>query len=259
VEVDRSMCYHLRGKFANHPRFRLVEADFLKVEETIMDTEFGAIKSAAPEPDAAAGTQELESNESTSSSLPENLPSPGKPFKIVGNLPYGITSRIMFKLAGEIEQEQYAWRDRIQQLTVMVQKEVAERITAIPGQRAYNALSIALQLRFDIRLEAIVPARNFYPAPQVDSAVITLIPRQEPLLPPGKTDMALFAKLVRTAFSAKRKTVRNALLNGRFATAAVIDQVFAATGIASDLRAEALSIAAFGELTHAFSLHPRQS
>lgn len=260
VEVDRSMCYHLRGKFANHPRFRLIEADFLKVEETIMDTEFGNAKAASLEPDAAAvSVEDTTRTENTGNALSAEPPLPtGKPFKIVGNLPYGITSRIMFKLAGEIEQEQYAWRDRIQQLTVMVQKEVAERITAVPGQRAYNALSIALQLRFDIRLDAIVPARNFYPAPQVDSAVITLTPRQEPLLP-EKTDMALFAKLVRTAFSAKRKTVRNALLNGRFATAAVIDQVFAATGIASDLRAEALSIAAFGELTHAFSLHPGQS
>lgn len=242
VEVDRAMCYYLRGKFAKHPRLRLLEADFLKVEETVMDEEIAL----------SASMQGQEKNDADKTSTPRS-------FKIVGNLPYGITSRIMFKLAGEIEQVEYPWRDRIQQLTVMVQKEVAERITAVPGQRAYNALSIALQLRFDIRLDAIVPAQNFYPAPQVDSAVITLTPRVEPILPPEKTDMALFAKLVRTAFSAKRKTVRNALLNGRFADAALIDKVFEATGIQSSLRAEALSIAAFGELTHAFSLHTRQN
>lgn len=218
VELDRAMCRHLREKFANQPNFRLIEDDFLRFE-----------------PDET---------------FPEG------PVKMVGNLPYGITSPILFKLAGEIEQVHHPLRERVRQLTVMVQKEVAERIVAEPGQKAYNALSIALQLRFEPRLERLVPARDFYPSPRVDSAVITLHPRSEPLI--GQDDMTLFARLVRGAFSAKRKTLRNALLQSRFAEAAVLDRMFEASGVNPGLRAEALSIAAFGDLAHAFGVHAGQ-
>jgi 16S rRNA (adenine1518-N6/adenine1519-N6)-dimethyltransferase len=218
VELDRAMCRHLREKFVDRPNFRLVEDDFLRFEPD--DT----LKEAS--------------------------------FKIVGNLPYGITSRILFKLVGEIEQVHYPMRERVRQLTVMVQKEVGERIVAEPGQKAYNALSIALQLRFEPRLECLVPARNFYPAPKVDSAVVTLLPRSEPLIRPD--DLALFARLIRGAFSAKRKTLRNALLQSRFADAAVLDRAFEASGVYPGLRAEALSIAAFGDLAHAFGIHAGQ-
>jgi 16S rRNA (adenine1518-N6/adenine1519-N6)-dimethyltransferase len=217
VELDPRMCRHLREKFVDQANLTLVEQDILKFDFTTLK---------APQ------------------------------FKVVGNLPYQITSKILFLLAGELSQPQALLRKRIRQITVMVQKEVAERITALPGQRAYNPLSIALQFWFDARLDFIVPARDFYPAPKVESAVVTLTPRLEPRT--TVYDMAQFAKLVRIAFAQKRKTIRNALLNGGFASPAVLDRIFSQTGIDPGLRAEALSIDVFGELSNAFGSDARQ-
>jgi 16S rRNA (adenine1518-N6/adenine1519-N6)-dimethyltransferase len=218
VELDRKMCDYLRKKFANRPNFQLIEQDVLRFD-------FESIE--APR------------------------------FKVVGNLPYAITSKIMFKLAGELDMEEYPLRQRMEQLTVMVQKEVGERITAKPGQRAYNPLSIALQFWFDPRLDFGVPARDFYPPPKVESAVVSLFPRTGPRA--KVRDMAVFGRLVRTAFAQKRKTIRNALLNGAFANAGVLDKIFGATGIDSSLRAEALPVEAFGDLANALCSDTSQS
>jgi 16S rRNA (adenine1518-N6/adenine1519-N6)-dimethyltransferase len=219
VELDRRMCQYLAAKFPKekYPQLNLIQHDILSFNF-------------------------------------DEVPSPR--FKVVGNLPYAITSKIMFLLAGELEQIDYPLRDRIAQLTVMVQKEVAERITATPGQRAYNPLSIALQFWFEPRLDFIVPSNNFYPAPKVESAVITLMPRSQPAA--VVNDMILFGRLVRAAFSQKRKTVRNSLIGGSFATPEIIDQVFEATGVSSKLRAEAISVQAFAELSNAFGSNTGQ-
>jgi len=220
VELDQRMHEYVQAKFpvAQYPGLQLIQRDILRFNF-------------------------------------DEIPAPR--FKVVGNLPYAITSKIMFLLAGELEQVHYPLRERISQLTVMVQKEVAERITATPGQRAYNPLSIALQFWFEAHLDFIVPAQAFYPAPKVESAVVTLTPREKPAA--EVEDMALFARLVRTAFSQKRKTIRNALLGGSFATAEELDRMFEVTGINSGLRAEAISIHAFGELANAFRSNTRQS
>jgi 16S rRNA (adenine1518-N6/adenine1519-N6)-dimethyltransferase len=220
VELDRYMAEYMRRKFpqAQHPNFQLVEEDILKFD-------FATI--------------------------------PAPRFKVVGNLPYAITSKIMFLLAGELDQREYPLRERISQLTVMVQKEVAERIAAKPGQKAYNPLSIALQFWFEPHFDFIVPAKDFCPAPKVESAVVTLIPRPAPLV--EVHDMTLFAKLIRTAFAQKRKTIRNALLSGSFASADVLDRIFAAVGVDSGLRAEAISIVTFGELANAFGSNTGQN
>lgn len=219
VELDRRMCLHLRHKFKpeQYPNLNLVEHDILRYD-------FDTVQ--APK------------------------------FKIVGNLPYQITSKIMFLLAGELYQADYPLRQRISQLTVMVQKEVAERICASPGQRAYNPLSIALQFWFEPRFDFVVPASDFYPPPKVESAVVTLVPRPEPLAQVNNLEQ--FSKLVRAAFSAKRKTVRNALLSSSYASGAVIDKIFTETGVDSGLRAEAISIMTFGELANAFGANASQ-
>lgn len=220
VELDRYMAEYMRRKFPQ-PQYPNVQV----VEQDILQFDFDTI--SAPK------------------------------FKVVGNLPYQITSKIMFLLAGELEQPVYPLRERISQLTVMVQKEVAERIAASPGQRAYNPLSIALQFWFEPHFDFIVPAKDFLPAPKVESAVVTLIPRPAPLV--EVQDMTLFAKLVRTAFAQKRKTIRNALLGGSFASADVLEKIFAEVGVDSGLRAEAISIVTFGELANAFGSNAGQN
>jgi 16S rRNA (adenine1518-N6/adenine1519-N6)-dimethyltransferase len=219
VELDRRMHQYLQAKLPpdKHPRLDLIQHDILSFDFARID---------APT------------------------------FKVVGNLPYAITSKILFLLAGELEQSTYPLRDRLRQITVMVQREVAERITAIPGQRAYNPLSIALQFRFETRLDFIVPSNAFYPAPKVESAIITLVPRSGPMT--SVDDMVLLGRLVRAAFSQKRKTIRNALIGASFATPERIDQVFEATGISNGLRAEAISVQSFGELSNAFGANACQ-
>lgn len=230
VELDSTMCYYLKKKFhaaIENKSLRLHEGDFLKLAPTVMND------------------PELVSQDGNHS------------FKVVGNLPYGITSKILFKLLGEIEDVEHDWRPRISQLTIMVQKEVAERITAKPGDRAYNALSIAMQLRSEARLEFIVPSRDFYPAPKVDSAIVSLMPRTVPLIAPEK--LRAFSTLVQAAFSAKRKTIKNALMLRKFASPEQIDTVFARVNIDPKSRAEALSIQEFGALTDAFGLYAGQA
>lgn len=219
VELERYMAEYLRRKFPKdvHPHFQLMEEDILRFD-------FNAIEAPT--------------------------------FKIVGNLPYQITSKILFLLAGELEQRDYPLRGRIRQLTVMVQKEVAERITAHPGQRAYNPLSIALQMWFETRMDLPVHAQDFCPPPKVESAVVTLTPRTEP--PVAVNDMTRFAKLVRAAFAQKRKTIRNALLGASFADAQTLERVFGSVGVNLDLRAEAISIVTFGELSNAFDSDARK-
>jgi len=242
VELDSGMCWYLKRKFQKQlgllpdstskgpieTSLRLVEGDFLKLEPSVMEIP-------------------VTDTEPSVSQCPER-------FKVVGNLPYGITSKILFKLIGELEDFDHAWRSRISQLTFMVQKEVAERITAKPGEKAYNNLSIAMQMRCHARLEFIVPSRDFYPAPKVDSAIISLTPREESLIPPEK--IVAFSKLVQAAFAAKRKTLKNSLLLRKFATPEQIDAAFVQSGIDPRSRAEALSIQEFGALTDAFGIHP---
>lgn len=218
VELDSRMCDYLAKKFPAHlhPNFRLAQQDILRFNFD---------------------------------------PIPAPKFKIVGNLPYQITSKIMFLLAGELEQVHYPLRERISQLTVMVQREVAERITATPGHRAYNALSIALQFWFEARLEFEVPSKDFSPPPKVESAVVVLTPRSAPAV--DVQDIALFAKLVKGAFSQKRKTIRNALMHASFASGETIDRVFERVGVNTGLRAEAISIQIFGALANAFGTDAR--
>lgn len=214
VELDRKMCQYLEEQFPEsaHPTFQLIAQDILRFDLTTL-----------------------------------NEPK----LKIVGNLPYNITSKILFKLVGELSQVVYPERKLITQLTIMVQKEVAERIAAKPGQKAYNALSIALQIWFDVTLNMVIPARSFYPEPKVQSAVITLMPRQTPRI--AEEQMIGLSKLVRAAFSQKRKTLRNALKGSGFASLEQIDAAMATVGINANLRAEALSIEEFGKLVNAFS------
>src|SRR5690606_37004084 len=117
--------------------------------------------------------------------------------------------------------------------------EVAERITAMPGSKAYNRMSVALQVWFEARLEFTVPSGAFFPVPKVTSAVVSLFPRQEPLI--ARDLLPEFDRLVQAAFSAKRKTLRNALLGRSFASGAVLDRIFQETGTKPDIRAEHLS------------------
>lgn len=141
--------------------------------------------------------------------------------RIVGNLPYNISTPLLFHLA------RYA--DRVRDLHFMLQLEVVERMVAKPSTREYGRLSVMLQTRFRMEKLFRVAPGAFRPPPKVDSAVVRMAPLEAPL----GCDQTVFEKIVREAFSARRKTLRNAL--------ALAAEDFAALGIDPGLRPENLS------------------
>ncbi|MFZ9035274.1 MAG: 16S rRNA (adenine(1518)-N(6)/adenine(1519)-N(6))-dimethyltransferase RsmA [Francisellaceae bacterium] len=124
-----------------------------------------------------------------------------KKIKLIGNLPYNISSPILFHLVSYA----HLFRD----MHFMLQKEVVDRIVANPGNKDYGRLSVMLQYYFDCQALFIVPPHVFHPQPKVDSCIIRLVPRA--LITPVASDVALFEKVVKTAFSQRRKTLRNTL------------------------------------------------
>jgi 16S rRNA (adenine1518-N6/adenine1519-N6)-dimethyltransferase len=164
-------------------------------------------------------------------------------WKVVANLPYYISTPIIQKLLGH--------RDKFDTLTLMLQKEVAERIASPPGGKEYGYLSVLVQLYAEPRIEFMVPAEAFTPKPEVDSAVITLDIRSAPAASLG--DEGYFLRVVKAAFSQRRKTLRNSLKQldvSKERMAAVLDK----TGIDLSRRAETLSVEEFAVL--ADFLHP---
>jgi 16S rRNA (adenine1518-N6/adenine1519-N6)-dimethyltransferase len=119
--------------------------------------------------------------------------------RVVGNLPYAVTGAILRNLVGA--------RDRIERAVVMVQKEVGQRLMAAPGGKTYGALTVFTQAAFAIERVVAVPAGAFHPKPKVDSAVLRLTPHATP----RAVETPMFRRVVRAAFQARRKTLRNAL------------------------------------------------
>ena len=149
--------------------------------------------------------------------------------RVVGNLPYNISTPLLFHLARHAE--------RIRDMHFMLQKEVVERMVALPGGRDYGRLSVMLQYRFDMQLLLEVGPDAFSPPPQVDSAVVRMLPRPQAKLTAASE--AGLEQLVRRAFGQRRKTLRNSLAGLLKA------EDYAAVGIAPGLRAENLAVADF--------------
>jgi 16S rRNA (adenine1518-N6/adenine1519-N6)-dimethyltransferase len=153
----------------------------------------------------------------------------GDDLRVIGNLPYNISTPLLFHLAD--------CATRIRDIHVMLQKEVVDRMVAAPGDSNYGRLSVMLQYRFEMEKLLDVPAAAFDPVPKVDSAVIRLTPlRPQPHV---ARDEQHLARVVATAFSQRRKTLRNSLRK-YFA-----EPVFNALGIAPSARAQELSVAQF--------------
>ena len=149
--------------------------------------------------------------------------------RVVGNLPYNISTPLLFHLA------RYA--ERIRDMHFMLQKEVVERMVATPGGRDYGRLSVMLQYRFDMDLLLEVAPGAFSPPPQVESAVVRMLPRLQAEL--KAANGTVLEQVVRRAFAQRRKTLRNSLA-GLLAAGD-----YATLGIAPRLRAENLAVADF--------------
>jgi 16S rRNA (adenine1518-N6/adenine1519-N6)-dimethyltransferase len=159
------------------------------------------------------------------------------PRKIVANLPYNIATPLLL-----------GWLDRIrdyESLTLMFQREVAERLTAVPGTKSYGRLSVLVQWLTDAQILFDVPARAFVPPPKVTSSVIRLVPRAEPLAPATRSALE---RVTAAAFGQRRKMLRASLK----ALGTSVDALIERSGVTPTARAEELSVAEFCALARAF-------
>ena len=162
--------------------------------------------------------------------LDMDKPFEGK-FSITGNFPYNISTQILFKVL--------EWKEDIEQVVGMFQKEVGQRVAAKEGNKIYGVTSVLLQAFFKVEYLFEVKETAFHPPPKVKSAVIRLLPLEKPV---DMKDMASFSRLVKAAFNQRRKTLRNAVKD-LVDPEILQDEIF-------NKRAEQLSIKQFGELSY---------
>lgn len=202
LELDRDLIPGLRAQFFNYPGFTIHEGDALRFD-------YRSIASKGP-------------------------------LRVVGNLPYNISTPLIFHLLG--------FRDIIHDMHFMLQKEVVERMGAAPGDSQWGRLSIMTQYHCTVQPVFTVGTGAFRPAPKVESAIVRLIPHTE--LPHPAKDMDRLAQVVRTAFNARRKTLRRGLQN------LFDDGDWTAVGIDPTLRPQNLTLADYVALAdHLYDRH----
>ncbi|MEE3169620.1 MAG: 16S rRNA (adenine(1518)-N(6)/adenine(1519)-N(6))-dimethyltransferase RsmA [Pseudomonadota bacterium] len=189
VELDRDLIPVLRTKFFNYPEFRIHEADALKFDFSQLAAD--------------------------------------RPLRIIGNLPYNISTPLIFHLLGQA--------GVVQDMHFMLQKEVVQRLAAVPGENNYGRLGIMAQYFCKVQPLFEVGPGAFRPAPKVDSAIVRLVPHAT--LPHPAKDLSILQSVVRTAFNARRKTLRKAL--GGLVSVAQLQSL----GIDDGLRPENLALA----------------
>lgn len=217
VELDRVLAAQLRMRYATKPNIEILESDFVTAE-------FPSMLGRRPGP------------------LHDLRPTKPETVDIVGNLPYYITSDIVLRIL-----ELHAG---IERAVVMVQREVADRISAAPGSRDYGLLSATAQLYAHVEKLFTLPPEAFTPPPEVHSTVLrlTMAPRVEEL----QVQEAPFIQLLKLAFAQKRKTLANNL-KGSYSDSSIKAGLKAA-GLRSDVRAEAVPLAEMAKLSR--SLEP---
>ena len=206
VERDRDMARVLRGELGE--AVRLLEADAARIDYRAL----------------AAGAGE------------------GGRVAVVGNLPYHLTSPILFSLLDQA--------DAVSRAVLLLQREVAERLAAAPGTKAWGLLSALLQQRAEVTVERRVPARAFLPPPKVESALVRLAfgpPRVEVV------EAARFRRLVKAGFAQRRKTLANALRAARLVSPEAAEAALAAVGIDPSRRGETLTVAEWAALERALA------
>ena len=209
VEIDRDLCQLLTKQLGRNENFLLLQGDILSLNLADHLTHFPAFQ---------------------------------KPNKVVANIPYNITGPILEKLLGTIANPAPEQFDCI---VLLVQKEVAERLYAQPGSRAFGALSVRVQYLATCELICSIPAAYFYPPPQVDSSVVRFRPRR--LSPPALNPRRL-ENLVKLGFATKRKMLRNNLkgIVDRDQLAQLLEQL----KVNPQARAEDLSVADWVSLSN---------
>ena len=216
IEVDRDLAALLRVRYENRPEFAIVEGDVLKTP-------------LAPSGPAGEGGSGGPGGSGGSSKRGRYL--------LVGNIPYNITTPILFHALET---------PRADRMVFMIQREVAERLAAAPGTEDYGALSVNAQALATIEICFRVPAGAFTPPPKVDSAVIRVVPRAEPVVTPAEEEG--FRLLVQGLFSFRRKQMVRAVRNVCRVGAERSAEMLEAAGIVATDRPEVLAPADFARL-----------
>jgi 16S rRNA (adenine1518-N6/adenine1519-N6)-dimethyltransferase len=215
IEVDRRLLQVLSARLAGYRNVRIVEGDALHAD-------LAALLAEAEQTLVAAC---------------------GGARKVVANLPYNIAAPLLVRVLDPALS--------IRRLVVTVQREVAERVVARPGTPAYGRLTVAIQYRAAARIVSRLPPGAFLPAPDVESAVVLLVPHAEP--PVSVHDEAALFRVVAAGFGHRRKTLANALAQGLDMTPAAAEAACRAAGVNPRSRAETLDLPSFAALTHALS------
>jgi 16S rRNA (adenine1518-N6/adenine1519-N6)-dimethyltransferase len=164
-------------------------------------------------------------------------------YKVVANLPYNISTPVLFRFLEE--------RHRFVKLVVMLQKEVGERLAALPDCSDYGILTVLFRQWFDVKREFLVSPGCFFPSPKVDSVVISLVPLTVSRVEVG--DQQLFERLVKAAFGMRRKTLWNCLKSGGLAELEQLEQLLSSCAIDGRRRGETLDIEEFSLLSRTLS------
>lgn len=174
--------------------------------------------------------------------LCEELPEQGQQLKVIGNIPYAISTEILFHLLSH--------RRAISQTVLMVQREVADRLTGLPGTKAYGVPTVLLSMHARLVKLFDVSSQCFYPRPRVTSSVISLTFRERPRV--DLLDEAFFTRIVKAAFSSRRKTLWNNLRSAAWLNieADKLKTVLASCGLDEQIRGEALPVEIFGVLSN---------
>jgi len=206
LEIDSRIVEVLRHELGTRPNVHIIETD-------VLDFDFSTV----------AGDEDR--------------------IKVIGNLPYNISSQILFRL---IE-----YRHVLSSVTLMFQREVAERIMALPGSKEYGILSVMTVMYMLPSKVTTVPASCFYPKPRVESMVLTMDVRERPLC--EACDYDIFRKVVRSAFAKRRKTLINSLKESPFIRDLDIDltSILGGLGINPTRRGETLAVEEFAQLSRA--------
>jgi len=208
VEYDHALAAELLSQYSENPRVRVIDGDIMKVDLDLL----------------------LRAREAK--------------WKVVANLPYNISTQVLFKFLDV--------RSRLSRMVLMLQKEVGDRLVASPGTSDYGIITVLLGLWFDIRREFIVTPGCFRPMPGVDSVVVSFVPLAEPRV--RVADEQIFRNVVKSAFAMRRKTLANCLKKANFDSAALeMNSVFEACGIDGRRRGETLSLEEFACLSRCLS------
>ena len=215
IEIDEFLYAELQIKFSKTSHISLIQGDILKLNLPALLNDF-----------------------------------PAQNTKIVANLPYYITTPVLWELL--------KYHRKIGTCVLTMQTEVAERIISPPGNKRYGALSIGVSYYAEAEIVHTIPPDQFFPSPQVDSSVLKLQMRDTPQV--SVENETLFFQIVRAAFQSRRKMLRNALMkNGVFISAEVFNAVCDQLAIDPQRRGETLDIAEFAALTNGLHQHMSES